>query len=283
MGSPLRNGLAFSDLEIEPIASALGDGTRMSVFGPYARYYDLLYADKDYAAEARFVSGLIRTYSPRAHRLLELGCGTGIHACHLVAEGFSLHGVDFSEPMLDAARARRSRLDPALGKRLSFSMGNVKDCRVGETFDAVVSLFHVVSYQVTNDDLLSMFETAASHLTAGGVFLFDFWFSPAVLTERPAVRIKRLESDDAVVTRIAEPVMNARESYVEVNYHVFIRDKASGATEELREAHRMRYLSLPEVDFLARSAGLRVFESCEWLTGKQPGADTWGVCTVLGK
>ena len=45
----------------------------MSVFGPYARYYDLLYRDKDYAAEARFVADLVRAHAPRANRLLELG------------------------------------------------------------------------------------------------------------------------------------------------------------------------------------------------------------------
>lgn len=255
----------------------------MSVFGPYARYYDLLYRDKDYGAEAAFVSGLIRKHAPRATRLLELGSGTGIHASRLAAQGYSVHGVDRSETMLDGARARMPALDAAVAGRLSFSHGDVRTVRVGRTFDAVISLFHVVSYQVTNDDLLAMFETAASHLTAGGVFVFDFWFTSAVLSERPVVRVKRLASEEIEVTRLAEPDLNTRDAYVDVNYHVFIRDKKAGTVEELRESHRMRYLSLGEIDFLARASGFRVLESCEWMTGKQPGADTWGVCTVLGK
>jgi SAM-dependent methyltransferase len=255
----------------------------LSVFGPYGRYYDLLYKDKDYAAEVGFVAGLLAKHAPHARRLLELGSGTGIHASHLAGEGFSVHGVDRSQTMLDAALVRRSRMEHTAAQSLSFSLGNVQNCRVGEMFDAVISLFHVVSYQITNDELLDMFATAAAHLKPGGVFVFDFWFAAAVLTERPVVRIKRLESDEIAVTRLAEPGINTRDSYVDVNYQVFIRDKSTGATEELRESHRMRYLSLGEIDFLARSAGLRVLESCEWLTGKEPSAETWGVCAVLGK
>jgi SAM-dependent methyltransferase len=255
----------------------------VSVFGPYARYYDLLYRDKDYSSEAHFVSGLIRKHAPDARRLIELGSGTGIHASLLAQDGLSVHGVDRSETMLESARGRLKTLDPAVAARLTFSAGDVRNVRVGQTFDVAISLFHVVSYQVTNDDLLAMFQTAATHLERGGLFVFDFWFTSAVLSERPVVRIKRLESDEIAVTRLAEPELNTADAYVDVNYHVFVRDKTSGATEELRESHRMRYLSLGEVDLLARASGFTVLESCEWMTGRQPGADTWGVCSVLRK
>ena len=219
--------------------------------------------------------------SPAAARVLELGCGTGVHAIHLAADGFSVHGVDSSEAMLGAARARAVGCNPSQRARLSFSLGDARSLSLGTRFHAVMALFHVLSYQTTNRDLLSMVETAASHLEERGVFVFDYWFAPAVLTERPAVRVKRLESDEIEVTRIAEPVLHAHESCVDVNYHVFIRDKATGTVDEVRETHRMRYLSLQEIEMLAERAGLHVLESCEWMTGRQPGCDTWGVCTVL--
>ena len=40
----------------------------MSVFGTYARYYDLLYKDKDYTSEALFVESLLARHAPRARR-----------------------------------------------------------------------------------------------------------------------------------------------------------------------------------------------------------------------
>lgn len=255
----------------------------MSVFGAYAQYYDLLYRDKDYGSEARFVSGLIRKHAPNARRVIELGSGTGIHASLLAQDGFSVHGVDRSETMIERARGRLTTLEPAIASRLAFSAGDVRSVRVGQTFDVAISLFHVVSYQVTNDDLLAMFETAATHLERGGLFLFDFWFTSAVLSERPAVRIKRFESDEIEVTRLAEPGLNTRDAYVDVNYHVFIRDKKTRTTDELKESHRMRYLSLGEIDLLGRATGFEMLESGEWMTGREPGADTWGVCSVLRK
>jgi SAM-dependent methyltransferase len=255
----------------------------MSVFGPYAKYYDLLYRDKRYDDEARFVESLLARYAPQGRRILELGCGTGAHAELLARGGCRVHGVDISEDMLAAAAERRARAAPEVRDRLSFSQGSAADCRADGPFDAVLSLFHVVSYHTGNDELQAMFANAARHLAPGGAFIFDYWYGPAVLTDRPAVRVKRMESDDVLVTRIAEPVMHPRENVVDVNYDVTIRDKADGTIESLREKHRMRYLFTPEVDALARQAGLRLRESCEWMTGREPGFDTWGVCSIVTK
>jgi SAM-dependent methyltransferase len=253
------------------------------VFGAYAQYYDLLYRDKDYASEAAFIEGLLRQHAPEARSVLELGCGTGTHAILLAEQGYSIHGIDLSEEMLEVARQRTSALPIKLSKQLSFSQGNVRDCEFEQKFDAVLSLFHVVSYQSTNDDLYAMFHNVARHLKPGGVFVFDYWFGPAVLTDRPAVRIKRMASDAIRVTRLAEPVMDVITSCVDVNYQVMVHDKATHSVTELTETHRMRYLFQTEIDMLARAAGFNVQASGEWLTGRTPGVDTWGVYSVLRK
>ncbi len=255
----------------------------MSIFGGYSKYYDLLYQDKDYAGEVDYVIRLLKQYARNASSLLELGCGTGHHAALLVEQGYTVHGIDNSESMLGAAAVRRDALPAALAGRLRFSRGDVCTFRIDTTFDAVLSLFHVVSYQTGNNDLIAMFKNVASHLNPGGIFVFDYWYGPSVLTDRPSVRVKRMASEEIAVTRIAEPVMHPEESIVDVNYHVFIRDLASAKTEELHETHHMRYLFSTEVDFLARQTGMRVVNTGEWLTGKMPGWDTWGVCSVLTK
>lgn len=254
----------------------------MNTFDQYSRYYDLLYRDKDYEAETTFLLDAIARHKPGKLAVLDLGCGTGVHAGHLAAAGMSVHGVDISETMLAQAQ-RRAAESPALAERLSFSKGDVRNVRIGRTFDVVIALFHVVSYQVENDDLLQMFHTAAAHLAPGGLFIFDYWFAPAVLTQRPAVRVKRLEDADIEVTRIAEPVLDECTSQVQVNYQVIIRRKKPNDFVELHETHSMRYLSLPEVDLLGRATGLQVVESFEWLTKDVPSAGTWGVCSVLVK
>jgi SAM-dependent methyltransferase len=135
----------------------------------------------------------------------------------------------------------------------------------------------VISYQTTNEDLLAAFATVKAHLKPGGVFIFDCWYGPAVLSDRPTIRVKRLEDEEISVTRIAEPLMYPNDNLVDVNYQVFIKDKNTGAVEEVQETHRMRYLFKPEIDLLLGQNQCKPIECREWMSDRNPGFDTWGI------
>ena len=116
----------------------------MSVFGKYSSYYDLLYRDKDYEKEVEYVHRLIQKFSPGAKSILNLGCGTGQHDILLAEKGYSVTGVDLSEEMLCAAKAKI--LDnKANGLDVTFCQRDVRNLVLDQKFDAVVSLFHVMS------------------------------------------------------------------------------------------------------------------------------------------
>ncbi len=253
----------------------------MTVFGNYAQYYDLLYREKDYVGEAQFIRQLLQTHAPGAQRLLDLGCGTGIHAGLLAKAGYDVYGIDLSEAMLRQAQDRKSQLSIDLANRLRFCQGDVRQVRLDQKFDVVLSLFHVISYQITNADLLAAFATAKAHLQSGGVFIFDVWYGPAVLSDRPTVRVKRLENEHIRVTRIAEPVLHPNQNCVDVNYQILIRDQQTGAVEELQETHRMRYLFQPEIQFFAQQLGMKVRACRQWMSEQVPGFETWGVYFVV--
>ena len=124
--------------------------SKSSVFADYARYYDLLYRDKNYAAEAEYVEGLIRKFHPSARSILDLGSGTGIHASPLAEKGFTVHGIERSPEM--HARSQALAENRVAGHdRLTFTTGDIRDIRLNKRFDAVIALFHVISYQTTND------------------------------------------------------------------------------------------------------------------------------------
>lgn len=248
----------------------------MTVFGDYARYYDLLYRDKDYLREAQFVHQLLQRHGVKPRSILELGCGTGAHAQLLATDGYHVHGVDVSDTMLQQARDRQARLSPEAAARLSFSLGNIQEIRLDRAFDAVISLFHVVSYQTTNEALKATFATANAHLKSGGIFIFDVWYGPAVLRNSPTVRVKRLEDQDTLITRIAEPEMFPNRNEVEVNYQVFIKDKNSGTVAELNETHQMRYLFMPEIEQLLEDSQMELVDCREWMSDREAGFDTWG-------
>jgi SAM-dependent methyltransferase len=252
----------------------------MSVFAYYAQYYDLLYHDKDYAAEARFVADLLRRHSPAATALVELGCGTGAHAALLAEAGFAVFGIDASADMIARAKARRAQAAPEVAQRLAFTLGDVREHVGTETYDAAISLFHVMSYQTTNRDLAQAFATARRALRTGGIFLFDSWYGPAVLQQRPERRIKRWQDETLRIVRFAEPVWHANDNCVDVNYEIVVTDTARKVLAEVRETHAMRYLFLPEVELLLDNAGFALEWHGEWLTGGELGSATWNACFV---
>jgi SAM-dependent methyltransferase len=252
----------------------------MDTFGTYGRYYDLLYTSKDYPAEARYIQNLINRYTPDARSILDLGCGTGLHAEQFAELGYRVLGVDSSESMLEKANERVQQAAPKFASRLSFSVGDIRNFLAGCQFDVVTALFHVVSYQVENEDLAQTFATAAKHLVSGGIFLFDFWYGPAVLSELPTVRIKRLEDADTRIIRIAEPTMNFNKNLAEVNYEVLVTDLASGRVETIHEQHRMRYLFAPELSHGLQTAGLKLIHLGDWMSDASASEKTWNVVVV---
>ena len=242
----------------------------MSVFGGYAKYYDLLYRDKDYEGETAYVVRKIRESFSEARILLELGSGTGKHAGLLRKAGYDLVGVEMSEEMVAQARERNPGIE--------FHQGDLRQVDLGREFDVVMALFHVISYQTGNRDLARSFEVARKHVKTGGGLIFDCWHGPAVMQQRPEVRVKRLSDGDVRIIRIAEPEMDAAANTVTVNYQVLIDN--GGQLQEIQESHRMRYLFQPELALMLERAGFELLHSEEWMTGCMPGTDTWGVLHV---
>jgi SAM-dependent methyltransferase len=250
------------------------------VFRRYSRYYDLLYQDKDYVAEADYIARTLRDVAPNAKRILEFGSGTGRHGRLLAERGYHIFGVERSDVMASIAREAAK---PTNGS-FDCIQGDVQTARApGAPFDAVISLFHVVSYQTTNDALLATFENAARNISAGGVFFFDVWHGPAVLTQRPAVRLKQVENADVRLKRIAQPSLDDSAGVVTVHYTIFAETKKTGAIETFEETHHMRYLFPTEIDLLARQTGFAAERTEEFGSGRPPSSDSWGVAYVLRK
>jgi SAM-dependent methyltransferase len=245
----------------------------MTTFGSYARYYDLLYRSKDYDAEAGYVLGLIRRHAPDCRSLLDLGCGTGVHACAFARAGYEVVGIDRSEEMLARARERQARPDCA--GPVQFVESDIRSFSLPRRFDAVVALFHVISYLPADNDLEAAFARVREHLDPGGLFIFDYWYGPAVLKDRPERRVKVLEDDEVKITRIATPTMHPSDHLVDVDYELQATEKATGRGERFAETHRMRYLFQPELELLLGKHRLKPIAFCEWLSDTPPSEASW--------
>ena len=248
----------------------------MGNFIAYSKYYDLLYKDKDYASESKYVVDLLKEHKAGAKKLLELGCGSGSHAVFLCDIGFEVTGIERSKEMVEAAIQKKIKgFTPVVGDITSFI--------VEGKFDCAISLFHVISYLNSNENLIKCFNLVNRSLSDNGVFIFDVWYTPAVYTQKPGTRIKRMDNDEIRITRITESSMDTNANRVDVNFEVHIFDKTNQRTEVLNEVHPMRHFSRPEIELLAQKTGFTVLQSEEFLTGNAPSENTWGVCFILQK
>jgi SAM-dependent methyltransferase len=234
----------------------------------------LLYKDKNYKREADYIQSLIIQFAKKGTRtLLDIGCGTGMHAYYMTELGYEVTGIDTSQEMITQAIAKEI-------PNSDFRVENASCFSLAKKFDVIISLFHVLSYHTVTANAMAMIKNAAEHLNENGILIFDFWYGPPVLTEKPSIRIKRLEDDEVKVTRIAEPVLKIEENIVDVNFELLIQEKSSNQYTIVKEVHPMRYFFKPEIEQYLDFAALKSLHFREWMTGRVPSTQSWGVCCV---
>jgi len=249
----------------------------------YASAYDTLYQDKDYEAECDFLEQVFAHYEQAPiNTILDLGCGTGGHAIPLMKRGFAVTGVDRSETMLSEARQKAvvQGIIPC-----DFIQGDIRDLdlnRAYDTYDAVIAMFAVISYQTTNEDLVDTLLTARRYLDPGGLFVFDCWFGPAVLTHKPTDRCKIVERGAERIIRYTSPTLDILQHTVRVTYKV-LRLKDDQVLDETDESHLMRFLFPQEIKHHLEENAFKLLHLCPFMKiGVIPTEHDWNV-TVVGR
>ena len=254
-------------------------GASVQVFQSVASVYDLLYADKDYKAECDMLEQVFSQFSPRpVRRILDLGCGTASHAIQLAKCGFGLVCVDQSEAMLRVARQKARSED--LTRQIQFKQSPIQRLSLRARFDAVISMFAVLSYQCSNNEVADTLRRARKNLRRGGLLVCDFWYGPAVLAQHPTERLKRVRNGATIVIRLAHPELNTLGNCVDVNYSFMIL-RGRRILVEMQETHRMRYFFKPEIELFLETAGFRLetFSSTDdWR--HPPDERTWNAMLV---
>jgi SAM-dependent methyltransferase len=223
----------------------------------YVAVYDALYEAKDYAGECEIVERAFRAYGDGPiNDVLDLGCGTGGHAVPLARRGYIVHGIDLSAPMIAAAEARKARASD-VADRLSFARGDARTVDAGRTFDAVIMMFAVLGYQTANEDVVATLANVRRHLEPGGLFVFDAWYGPAVLTAAPAVREITVPCDGGRVVRTGVGALDPRHHLSTVTFRV---RRLAGEREvaAFDGTHRVRYFFPLEIEYFLAQAGLRL-------------------------
>jgi len=247
-----------------------------TVFGGFARYYDMLYHDKDYAGECDFLEAVLGRLRRRKIEILDAGCGTGSHSVLMAKRGFSMTGIDSSAEMLTVARRKGKRL----GVNVDFKRATLINFNLHRTFDACICMFAVLDYLTDDSGLGKALSSIRKHLKVGSFFVFDFWYGPAVVSIRPSQRFKLVRKRDLEVVRLADPKLIEKHNICEVSYHMFVmrRHRVLYAGDEI---HTLRYFFPYEIEKFLRRANFTLIKICTFARPKEPASEeTWNAVGI---
>ena len=207
-----------------------------------AEGYDRRHADR--FAEAEVSATFLAELAGDGGRVLELGVGTGRLALPLAARGLEVHGIDSSEAMVARLRAKPG------GAGLPVVIGDFADVGslVEGPYDLVLVAFNSLFELLTQEDQCRCLAGAAVHLSPGG----------ALVIEALAPDLTRLEQSLTVTSLAADEVV------LQATAHDPLTQVVRGHDVVLTEARTsllpwsIRYASVPELDLMARLAGLHL-------------------------
>jgi len=259
--TPIRRGFKMNDADN---------------FQRYAELYDAFNTEKDYAAEVDFVLRR-KLVSTEIKNVLDLGCGTGKHANAIANLGCKVTAIDRSDQMIDRALPHES---------VDYYVANILNYKSAEKFDLITSFFHVFSYLSDLNDLKLVLMNCRENLATNGSIFFDFWYTPAVMFQVPAVRVKTGEiSKNRTAKRLTNIEENVVDKKVTVSFDFYLHDNANPVANisHFSEVHAMRHFDITEIEYVAKSVGLELVTFGEMLTDNRLGRNTWNAYAILRK
>jgi len=225
------------------------------MFSKTERYYDKIYALKDYQAEAQYLTAVIhQNLRSGGNRLLEVACGTGRHIEHLKKD-FEAEGLDISEGLLELARQRNPDL--------LFHQADMIHFELGSRFDIVTCLFSSIGYVQTTDNLRRAINCMAQHTVPGGVVLVEPWFTPDTW-HAPSVHALFIDEPELKIARVNTSFVKGCLSYFDLHYLIGTPER----TEHFVERHELGLFDRHKMATAFEAAGLAVTYDEQGLTGR---------------
>ncbi|HEX2272313.1 MAG TPA: class I SAM-dependent methyltransferase [Acidimicrobiales bacterium] len=212
-----------------------------------AEAYDRRHAERfaEADATAELLVGLVEGRA--GARVLELGIGTGRLALPLAERGLEVHGIDSSPAMVDRLRAKPGGADVPVVIGDFVDVGSL----VEGVYDLVLLPFNALFELLSQDEQCRCLAGAAARLAPDG----------ALVVEALAPELTRLERSLTVTSLAADEVVLQATSHDPLTQVVRGHDVVLTETAPARlRPWAIRYATLPEIDLMARLAGLRLRE-----------------------
>jgi SAM-dependent methyltransferase len=225
-----------------------------NLFGPlHASCFDFLHRRKDYRAEADQILEIFAKEGSISS-VLDLGCGTAHHLELLAEAGHAVVGVDRSVAMAQRGSERLARF----GGRARVVEADLFDVAFGRTFDAVLMMFSLLGYFVSNERVLEALRAMGRHLEPGGLVVFDVEDAASVLrAETPMSGGSMTPQGDHSLLIGHKTSVDTEEQVIES--HIFMwQVDGDRVLDQVDETHLIRYFQKRELRMLLETAGFEM-------------------------
>ena len=135
----------------------------------------------------------------------------------------------------------------------------------------------MLGYQHTNSDVRSTFANIRRHLSVGGLLIFDAWYGPAVLTDRPGARSRVIATADGPVQRDVTSQLDVRHHMCSVRYRL----RREGGEVFADETHVVRYFFPMELEMYLEATGFELLRMSAFdAPDEEPDETTWNALVV---
>ena len=209
----------------------------------WASVYDEWVARQTHISDAEVIADRLAELAG-AGPALELAIGTGRIALPLAERGVEVHGIDASEAMVEKLRAKPG------GGDIPITIGDFADVGVEASYSLVYIVFNTFFALPTQQDQVRCFRNVAAHLTEDGVFALEaFVPDPTYYEHGQSLRTTEVGPDLVGLTAATHDPVEQR-----VRAMILQFDAAGIRLLPVQ----LRYAWPPEIDLMARLAGLRL-------------------------
>ena len=237
----------------------------------YSNTYDIFNKDKKYKEEAKFINQIIQKYKKNSKSILELGSGTGSHAVFL-SKKYNYTGVEKSSEMIKIYKEKKIKA--------KIFKQDIRKLKLNKKYDVIIALFCVMVYLTNIKEFIKTLKNVHKHLNKDGLFIFYFWYTPAVNSIKPQITYNVKKKGNNQFERIAVPkIVNSKRIDVVYKFNLNLRKKMY----KFIETHKVRHFSLNDIKKYSVESKLKPIHYCEIVTKKKPSKLTWKILTVLKK
>jgi len=182
----------------------------MDAFTSSAEFYEIL---SDTEGRLAREGPLLRECLEKApgHRVVDLTCGTGLHALFYAELGAEVSALDLSAEMVAHARDRRPHA------RIRYAVGDMRQPS-GGPWDLAVCLGNSLCLVRSAEEVQRVLAAVATALPAGGLFLVQVLNCSAEAARRPRHRVERTTAGNREIVAVKSLVPCARHTLLTLTF-----------------------------------------------------------------